>query len=127
MSNQNSVLLIGWHPDVTDYSKWPELTKEKLNMALDEARHTLISEGYEARWCFINSVETARETVSEELMKEEYNCVLIGAGVRLDPEAFLIFEELINVIHDFAPSCKICFNTNLSDIAESVKRWVTLT
>ena len=49
---------------------------------------------------------------------------LLALGVRLDPDAFNVFERLINVIHAAAPSAKICFNTTLSDIAVAVKRWV---
>ena len=49
--------------------------------------------------------------------------MLIGAGVRLDPDAFIVFERLVNAVHAAAPAAKICFNTNPSDTAEAVKRW----
>jgi hypothetical protein len=28
VSEKINVLLVGWNPDVVDYSKWPELTPE---------------------------------------------------------------------------------------------------
>jgi hypothetical protein len=124
LTDKKKVLLIGWNPDVTDYSKWPELTHEKLSSALEADRASLDAQGYDASWCFLVDAETAADTVTQTLEAASYDCVLIGAGVRLDPGAFNVFERLINAIHVTAPSAKICFNTTLSDIAESVKRWV---
>jgi hypothetical protein len=50
---------------------------------------------------------------------------MIGAGLRIVPPYFLLFEKLINVIHQHAPaSTKLCFNTSPTDIAEAVQRWV---
>jgi len=45
--------------------------------------------------------------------------------LRLIPRYFLLFEKLLNVVHQHAPaSVKICFNTGPSDSAEAVQRWV---
>jgi hypothetical protein len=50
---------------------------------------------------------------------------MIGAGLRIVPPYFLLFEKLINVIHQRAPaSTKLCFNTSPTDTAEAVRRWV---
>jgi hypothetical protein len=35
-----------------------------------------------------------------------------------------LFEKLINVVHQNAPTAKLCFNTKPSDTAEAVQRWV---
>jgi hypothetical protein len=48
---------------------------------------------------------------------------MIGAGVRKDEEHFLLFERLINVIHECAPSSKIAFNTRPTDSDVAVRRW----
>ena len=60
----------------------------------------------------------------QTLSRKTFDCVLIGAGVRLDPEHFLLFEKLINVVHEYAPKAKICFNTSPGDTAAAVMRWV---
>jgi hypothetical protein len=60
----------------------------------------------------------------QTLSRKTFDCVLIGAGVRLDPEHFLLFEKLINVVHEHAPTARICFNTNPGDTAAAVMRWV---
>jgi hypothetical protein len=50
---------------------------------------------------------------------------MIGAGLRIVPPYFLLFEKLINVIHQHAlASTKLCFNTNPADTADAVRRWV---
>jgi hypothetical protein len=50
---------------------------------------------------------------------------MIGAGVRLDPDHFLLFEKLVNVVHRHAPaSVKICFNTRPNNTIEAVQRWI---
>jgi hypothetical protein len=123
LTDKKKVLLIGWDPDAVDYSKWPQLNPEKLRSALEADRANLNSQGYEASWCYVVDAETASATVTQALSKATYDCVLIGAGVRLDPEAFIVFERLVNAVHSAAPTSKICFNTNPSDTAEAVKRW----
>jgi len=37
---------------------------------------------------------------------------------------FLLFEKLVNVIHELSPRAKICFNTRPEDTAEAFLRWV---
>src|ERR1035437_8033326 len=44
-------------------------------------------------------------------------------GVRTIPSHFILFERLINVVHEHAPQAKLCFNTKPSDTAEAVQRW----
>jgi hypothetical protein len=48
---------------------------------------------------------------------------LIGAGLR-DPEQLLLFEKLLNLVHEQAPRARICFNSTPADSAEAVQRWV---
>jgi hypothetical protein len=50
---------------------------------------------------------------------------MIGAGLRIVPPYFLLFEKLINIVHrHFPTSTTLCFNSNPADTAEAVKRWV---
>ena len=124
MNERKKVVLVGWNPDVVDYKKWPGLTAEKLRAALEGDRDKHNSLGYSAELLYINHADTAFETTSKALTETAYDCVLIGAGVRTVDEHFLVFEQLINAVHQSAPSAKICFNTNPCDTAEAVKRWI---
>ena len=118
------VLLIGLDPKVVDYTKWPGLTAEKLKAGSKAGIATLASKGYDASTCFIDHGETAEATVTDALSTTRYECILIGAGVRVDPAEFLLFERLINVILRHAPSARVCFNTGPGDTVEAIERWV---
>lgn len=116
--------LVGWHPDVVDYSKWPNLTAETLRNLLERDQSALNALGYRTDLLFIHSPETAFDSVRQSLSNTAYDCVLIGAGVRTVEDHFIVFEQLINAVHPSAPSANICFNTNPLDTAEAVQRWV---
>ena len=62
--------------------------------------------------------------MSAGLKEKTFDCVLIGAGIRTIPPMFLLFEKLVNAVHEGAPHAKICFNTVPEDSAASVQRWV---
>jgi hypothetical protein len=46
---------------------------------------------------------------------------MIGAGLRA-PSQLLLFEKLINLVHERAPRAAICFNTSPADTVEAVQR-----
>jgi hypothetical protein len=60
---------------------------------------------------------------AQKLSEKQFDCVVIGAGIRTIPAYFLLFERLVNVVHRAAPGTRICFNTKPSDTAEVVQRW----
>lgn len=122
MANK-SVMLIGLDPTVVDYARWPGLTAEKLEKGLLSDKAALESDGYSVTLCFIDHGETAENTVSEALAKTNFECILIGAGVRKDDEEFPLFEKLVNVLHRRAPDANICFNTGPTDSVDAIKRW----
>ena len=124
MTQTKSVLMIGLHPDVVDYSRWPNLTASKLKAALRADEAKLNDLGYQASICFIDRGETAEKVVKEMLDNQNYDCIMIGAGVRTDTEHVILFEKLINLVHQHAPNAKICFNTGPTDSADAVQRWV---
>jgi len=63
-------------------------------------------------------------SVSGRSEQTPYDCVMIGAGVRIVPSNFILFEQMVNVVHEHAPQARICFNQMPADIAEAVKRWL---
>lgn len=121
------VLLIGLRSDCVDYEKWPQLTPEKLESAFETVAAELTENGYLAVWCLTDQGETAKEQVEKALKTEEPNIVLVGAGVRTDPDLLLLFEQIINVIHKHAVHAKIAFNTLPYDSLQAVKRWSSAT
>ena len=118
------VLMVGWHPSVVDYSKYPGLTAEKLEAALKRDEQKLRDEGFDASIGFIFSGETATDQLAGNLRETSYDVVMIGAGVRKDDDHFLVFEKLVNVVHEHAPGARIAFNTGPTDSDVAVRRWV---
>lgn len=124
MASKKKVLLIGLHPSVVDYSPFPGLDAAKLSAGLEAEERGLQEMGYDAQWCLTDLGETAESVVMERLRQNEYDCILIGAGVRTVAPHFLLFEKLINVVHAHAPRAKLCFNTRPNDTMQAVQRWV---
>ena len=124
LDTKKRVLLIGLEPTVVDYTRFPGLNAGKVLAALKADEANLNTMGYDAQLCFVDLGETAETTVVQKLSEGTFDCVLIGAGIRTVPEHSSLFEQLINVVHQYAPSAKLCFNTNPSDTAKAVQRWV---
>ena len=121
------VLLVGLDPDIVDYSKSPVpgLTAAKVRAAVEGDRGKLETLGYSVTSLYVDDGKTAEAALAAEISTGGYDCIMIGAGLRIVPPYFLLSEKLVNVVHRHAPaSTKVCFNTNPSDTAEAVLRWV---
>jgi len=129
MTDKKSVLVIGLQPELIDfsdpdYAAYPGMDATKVLAGLKASEVSLIDLGYEVRMCLTDFGETAATVVQEQLAQKRFDCILIGAGVRTIAGNFLLFERLINIVHAHAPQAKICFNTNPTDTAEAVQRWL---
>ncbi len=118
------VLMIGWHPGVVNYDKWPGLTPEKLEAGLRADEKRLQEAGHDARVSFLHDGATATDEVVRTLTDNRFDVVMIGAGVRRDDDHFLTFERLVNIVHEHAPRARIAFNTGPTDSLAAVERWV---
>jgi hypothetical protein len=49
----------------------------------------------------------------------------VGAGIRLQPHHHLLFEKIVNIVHEHAPQARICFNTTPLDTSDAVLRWIS--
>ena len=125
MTHDKKVLMIGLDPKVVDFAHLAvKLDEATLRAGLAAGEKGLRDLGYDARWLLIDRGETAEAVVLAALEEKTFDCVLIGAGIRTVPPMFLLFEKLVNLVHENAPQAKICFNTLPEDTAVSVQRWV---
>lgn len=129
MTAAKSVLIVGLQPrlidfSLPDYAAFPGLDAAKVQSALEADEARLNGLGYDAQLCLTDFGETAESVVRDHLQQQEFDCVLIGAGVRTIGKHFILFEKLLNVVHEHAPQARICFNTRPNDTAEAVQRWV---
>jgi hypothetical protein len=128
MELKKSVLIVGLDPVLIDFSSpdfaTQNLSADRVLSALHADSERLRSLGYEADSCLTDHGETAERVLEDKLRTKPYDCVMIGAGIRIMPTSFLLFERLINVVHANAPQAKLCFNTKPSDTADAVIRWI---
>ena len=127
MTGEKSVLVVGLDPALIDFSDPgypPGMSVTKVLAGIRYSEDELTRLGYSVQTCLTDFGETAEAVVQSQLNKRRFDCVLIGAGVRTNPSNFMLFEKLINVVHEHAPQAKLCFNQLPSDIADAVKRWL---
>ena len=127
MTVKKSVLVVGLDPTLIDFSDPgypPGMNAEKVFAGIKLSEDELTRLGYDVQTCLTDFGETAEAVVQSQLQGARFDCVMIGAGVRLNPNNFILFEKLVNVAHEHAPQAKMCFNRLPSDIGEAVQRWV---
>jgi len=127
MADKKSVLVVGLDPTLIDFSDPgypPGMDATKVFAGIKSSEDLLSSLGYDVQTCMTDFGETAEEVVESQLKQKPWDCVMIGAGVRTNPSNFILFEKLINVVHEHAPQARLCFNTLPSDTAAAVKRWL---
>ena len=121
------VLLLGYDPETVDFSDPalpPGMTVEKVHAGIAVALKQFAERGWQSDVCFIRPGDTAGPTVERQLASKSYDCVVIGAGVRLPPRRLAFFEAVINAVHKAAPGAAIAFNTRPDDSADAAARWL---
>lgn len=127
--DKTSVLVIGLEPSLIDfseaaYSAHPGLDAEVVRAALGRDVASLIALGFDARLCLIDFGETAARVVRAQLGRTRFDCVVIGAGLRLNAGNTALFEMVVNLVQDHGMGARLCFNTRATDTAEAVQRWL---
>ena len=124
---KKKVLLIGIDPKLID----PNLSTatgwdaNRVRAAAQDANKRLVELGYELQSCLLDPRGTDESVVSDTLSTEKFDCIMVGAGVRVLSQNTILFEKIMNTIHQKAPpSSKICFNTSPADTVEAILLWV---
>ena len=121
------VLLIGLEPSTVDYSDPalpPGMSAEKIRVGIKLTLADIAERGWLAETCLINPDERAVPTVERQLAASRYDCVVVGAGLRLPPNRLTLFEAVVNAIHRAAPQSPIAFNTRPEDSGAAAGRWI---
>ena len=121
------ILLLGLDPEAVDFSDPalpPGMTVEKVHAGIAVALKQFTDRGWQSDVAFIRPDETAGPAVEHQLRGTNYDCVVIGGGVRLPPRNLSLFEVVINAVRKAAPGVPIAFNTRPDDSAAAAARWV---
>jgi hypothetical protein len=123
------ILYIGYEPETVDYSDPalpPGMNADKIRAGNAIALKQFAEHGWETDMFYIRPDGSARAAVEQQLTAHSYDCVVIGAGVRL-PRRLADFEAIINVVHKGASNATIAFNTRPDDSADAAARWLPKT
>ena len=121
------VLFVGLDPATVDFSDPalpPGMSAEKIHAGVKLALADMAARGWQGENCYISPDQTAVPTVERRLAAGRYDCVVIGAGVRLPPSRLALFEALVNAIHRAGPQTAIVFNTRPEDSGAAAARWI---
>ena len=119
------ILFVGQKPETVDFSDPalpPGFDAEKINAGIAVALAKIEERGWQGHTCMIAPDETAGPMLEKQQLRERYDCVVIGGGLRLPPKSLALFELVVNVVHKVAPSAAIAFNTRPEDTAEAAAR-----
>ena len=121
------VLFVGQIPETVDFTDPaipPGFNAEKINAGIAVAVAKFAERGWDADTLMIPPDETAGGLVEKTLAGKNYDCVVIGAGLRMPPKSLHLFERVVNAVHLAAPNARIAFNTRPDDSADAVARWL---
>jgi hypothetical protein len=125
--HMTSVLFVGQQPETVDFTDPaipPGFNAEKIHAGIAIAMAKMAERGWRADLCLIPPDETAGVALEKQLSIATYDCVVIGAGIRLPPKSLFLFETTINAVRKAAPNASIAFNTRPEDSAEAAARWI---
>lgn len=127
MDKKNKVLLIGVDTTKLQGTNVTEFDSTAIRKEAELALQNLIDDGYDAKWHFLDLTGTPLENLTKELEdNSQFDCILIGAGIRRRPETLGLFESIINIVHQHAPHSKISLNADVLDTVDAVKRHLKL-
>ncbi|MBZ5713843.1 hypothetical protein [Nannocystis pusilla] len=119
------VLIVGLAPKFVDFSQFPGLDEAKLTARLQAAEQAVVAAGFDVTWCLTDVAwERVEPLLRERLAAGEFAAIMIGAGIRMPPPLLLLFERIVNLVHEAAPRARLCFNTSPETTAAAVLRWV---
>jgi len=120
------VLLVGLDPqtvDFTDPALPPGMSAEKVLAGVAIAMQQMADRGWQGE-NFMFHPATAAEELAARLAGHSYDCIVVGAGVRLPSRNVQLLETVINAIAGAAPGTPIAFNTVPHDSADAAARWL---
>jgi hypothetical protein len=115
---RTDVLLIGLDPHTV-----PGVDAALVDAAIAMGDARLRQHRFEADYCLV-APDATDDVFIEALQRKDYDCVVVGGGIR-KPEPFLeLFERVVNLIRTHAPDAVIAFNTTGENSVDAVLRWL---
>jgi hypothetical protein len=113
------VLVVGLDP-----AKLKGWDPEPVQAAIARGRARFVDRGIEADWCLVALDEDPEATIVAALTRDDYDCVVIGGGIRTYEPLLEFFEKVVNLVRQHAPATAIAFNSSPEDCADAAQRWL---
>jgi hypothetical protein len=120
------VLSIGIHPHSLDYTTLPDDFDEAVLTARIERGNAALREaGFNFVPCLVDAApDAAEQAIRDQLQGAQFGLAMIGGGIRMMPEHTLLFERIVNVLHEASPGIRMCFNTAPDNTVDALRRWI---
>src|SRR5262249_27618146 len=97
MSQPKRVLIVGAKPELVDYSDPaipPGMNADKVRLGLDIALGKLRERGFQSDMLLTSTDDAAAGEVARALAGQHYDCIVIGAGLRIVLKMTRVFEAV---------------------------------
>jgi hypothetical protein len=120
------VLSIGLHPRSLDFSTMPEGVDEaSLSERIERGNAALRDAGFNFVPCLVDaSPDAAEQVIRDHLQDAQFGLAMVGGGIRMVPEHTLLFERIVNVLHEVSPGIRLCFNITPDNTVDALRRWI---
>ncbi|WP_207476141.1 hypothetical protein [Arenibaculum pallidiluteum] len=125
MTDRKRVLIIGEEPGMVDFSDPaipPGMDADKIRAGLNTAMDELRANGREVDLVLTTSEDAAAGEVAAALEGKAYDCIVVGAGLRVVPRMTGTFEAVLNAVREHAPQARLAFNSAPEDSAPAAER-----
>lgn len=113
------VLVVGLDP-----VKIPGWDPEPVLAAVARGQDRFDELGIAADLCLVDVNEDPEGTIVEALTRADYECVVVGGGIRKHEPYLELFEKTVNLVRQHAPDAAIAFNSGPHDSADAALRWL---
>ena len=117
---RSQVLVIGLDPHRVA-GRWdPEPVAE----AIETGMAGLADRGIDAESCLVglDGQDDIETRIVEALQMRNWDCVVVGGGIRKSEELVELFESVVNLTRRHAPQAEIAFNSAPTGLFEAVVR-----
>jgi hypothetical protein len=116
---------VGQKPETVDFSDPalpPGFDAEKIKAGIALGVAKIKERGWQGDTCMVTPDAAGGIMLENALKTAVYDCVVVGAGLRLPSKSLALFETVVNIIHKAAPNAAIAFNTRPEDTADAAAR-----
>ena len=122
------ILVIGYAPDAVDFTDPatpPGLNEDLVAEGIERDVQLMQERGWEAEHLPIRSDESLRDDILGRLTNNTFDCIVIGAGVRMTTKHVFEFEQVIDAVRHGAPQTPIAFNSSPDSSGEAAEPWLS--